>query len=76
MDGNEVTVVDGEVNCAEGRLIMEKYLNTPVNIDGGNTNFQELGDWTCSMPTAARSAELGLAAVCDLPDSGRVGVAP
>lgn len=76
LDGNAVMVIDGEVDCAEGLQVMETYLNNPVNVDGGNANFQELDGWMCSMPTAARSAELGLAAVCDLPDGGRVGVAP
>lgn len=76
LDGNEVMVVDGEVDCAAGLQVIDMYLNTPVDPWAGNINAQEIDGWYCSMPTAARSAELALAALCDMPDAGRLGVVP
>ena len=76
LDGNAVMVSEGEVDCAEGLQVMEKYLNTELDQSAGNTNAQEVDGWFCSMPSAARSTELGLAAVCELQDGSAVGVAP
>ena len=72
LDGREVTIESGAVDCVEAYEIMMTYVNTEVGPDTGNTNVQQFGDWACMAPTAGRSEELQQAAVCTKPSGERI----
>lgn len=72
LDGREVTIESGAVDCVEAYEIMMTYVNTEAGPDNGNTNAQEFGDWACMAPTAASSEQLQQAAVCTKPSGERI----
>lgn len=72
LDGREVTIESGAVDCVEAYEIMMTYVNTEVGPDTGNTNMQQFGDWTCMAPTAGRSEQIQQVAVCTKPSGERI----
>ncbi len=71
MNGKEVRVASGQVDCVEAFEIMNTYANTEASGDG-NINVQTFGDWTCMAPTAVRSAEIGMGVYCDKSTGERI----
>lgn len=63
-DGGDVTVISGDISCADAVAIMNEYERRAPAEGGGNILAMEIGDWGCSSPTAARSAETGASATC------------
>lgn len=71
MEGHRLAdVVKGEVTCAEAMDVLDRYDAIKYTEGGGNTLTAQIGDWTCSSPTAARSEELGAVTVCEDPQRG------
>ena len=71
MEGHRLAeVVKGEMTCAEAMDVLDRYDAIKDTEGGGNTLTAQVGDWTCSSPTAARSEELGAVTVCEDPERG------
>ena len=71
MEGHRLAeVVKGEMTCAEAMDVLDRYDAIKDTEGGGNTLTAQVGDWTCSSPTAARSEELGAVTVCEDPEHG------
>ncbi|HIW91179.1 MAG TPA: LppP/LprE family lipoprotein [Candidatus Corynebacterium avicola] len=66
LDGREVEVSEGSVDCDEALDVMEEYLSTPTDAAHGNANIREFGEWNCAMPTAGSATESNTAASCTL----------
>lgn len=74
LDGEDLQVIDGPVDCDNALDVVGEYLDTPLDGDHGNANVRSYGDWGCSMPTARRSQELGLSVICSTLDGRAVGI--
>lgn len=71
MEGHRLAeVVKGEMTCAEAMDVLDRYDEIKQSEGTGNTLTAEVGDWTCSSPTFARSEELQAVTVCEDPERG------
>lgn len=71
MEGHRLAeVVKGEMTCAEAMDVLDQYDDIKHSEGTGNTLTVEVGEWTCSSPTAARSEELQAVTVCEDPERG------
>lgn len=71
MEGHRLAeVAKGEMTCAEAMDVLDRYDEIKQSEGTGNTLTAEVGDWTCSSPTFARSEELQAVTVCEDPERG------
>lgn len=67
-----VEVESGEISCPDAEAIIDEYTARRHAEGGGNTLAMGFRGWSCSSPTAGRSAELNASIVCDGPAGERL----